>query len=165
MENENTQPTVKEEFGSNKEINQKLQTPELSSEIKQNFYQKQASKFDGFELKFISKFLTFLKQFGVVALALGVVVGQTVNKLVNSLVENIITPIINLLIPSNGKSFQGLEFFGIKYGAFISSLIEFVIVLLIIYIVVSFVVSKLLTDEEKKKLNIESKEAEEEIKS
>ena len=147
-------------------ISTNLQNPILDSgsnikpEKEPSFYEKQKSKYYNIDVKFVSQFLTFLKQFGIVALALGVVIGQTTNKLINSMVENIITPIINLLLPGNTRSFESLEFFGIKYGAFISSLIEFVLVLLIIFLVVNFVISKLLTSEEKQKLNIESKENE-----
>lgn len=168
------QPTISENFGSNQDIqtegtnsqNPSLNSnldPNLSMEVQKekNFYERQKAKYYNFEVQFFTQFLTFLKQFGIVALALGVVIGQTTNKLVNSMVENIITPLINLLLPGNAtQNFESLDFFGIKYGAFISSLIEFVLVLFIIFLVVNFVISRLLTSEEKQKLNMESKENE-----
>ncbi|WP_301110095.1 large conductance mechanosensitive channel protein MscL [Sporosarcina sp.] len=63
-------------------------------------------------------------------LAIGVVIGAAFGAIVSSLVENIITPIIGIL--SGGLDFSQLTYpykdTEIKYGLFIQSIIDFLIV-------------------------------------
>lgn len=63
-------------------------------------------------------------------LAIGVVIGAAFGTIVSSLVENIITPIIGIL--SGGLDFSSLSYTfddaEIKYGLFIQSIIDFLIV-------------------------------------
>ena len=50
----------------------------------------------------VDEFLSFLKEYGVIGLAVAVVIGGAVNKLTKSLAEDIIMPVIEVLISGGG---------------------------------------------------------------
>ena len=80
-------------------------------------------------------FINFIREQGVVGLAIGFILGGAVSKTVASLVENIINPLIGLAL---GKINLVDKVFilgssTIKYGAFISTIIDFIIIAAIIY--------------------------------
>lgn len=91
----------------------------------------------------IDGFMAFVREQGVVGLAIGLVLGTQVKTLVDQLVASFINPILGLLLPGNGslteKVFylrfngKGEDFF---WGAFVSQLISFLTVAAIIYFVV-----------------------------
>jgi large conductance mechanosensitive channel len=101
---------------------------------------------------FVQEFMGFVKGFGVIGLAIGVVIGGAATTIVNSLVENIITPILVLI--GGVESIEKLEFEGILYGQFIADLINFLILLLIVYVAVKLIIGRLLTDAEKEKMGM-----------
>lgn len=47
----------------------------------------------------LSEFIAFLKQYGVIGLALAVIIGGKVNALVTALVDGIIMPVVTFFIP------------------------------------------------------------------
>lgn len=83
-------------------------------------------------------FVSFIREQGIVGLAVGFVLGAAVSELVNSLVNDIVNPIIGVFLgrAQNLTSyvfiFQGVE---IKVGNFLSVLMDFLILTLILYIV------------------------------
>jgi len=80
-------------------------------------------------------FIDFIRERGVVGLAIGFILGGAVSKIVASLVENIINPLIGLTmgrIDLVDKAFT-LGNSSIKYGAFISTIIDFVIIAAFVY--------------------------------
>jgi len=80
-------------------------------------------------------FIDFIRQQGVVGLAIGFILGGAVSKTVASLVENIINPLIGLALGKINlmdKVFT-LGQSSIKYGAFISTIIDFVIIAAFVY--------------------------------
>ena len=87
---------------------------------------------------FISEFKAFAMRGNVVDLAIAVVIGAAFGKIVSSLVDNIITPVIGMLL--NGVDFSGLSLkiagATLTYGAFIQSIVDFVIVAFVIFMVV-----------------------------
>lgn len=89
----------------------------------------------GFMKKFIEEFKAFAMQGNVLDLAVGVVIGGAFSKIVTSLVENIITPFIGII--TGGTDISGLMIeFGnaqFKYGAFLQSIIDFLIIALSIF--------------------------------
>ncbi len=89
----------------------------------------------GFMKKFIEEFKAFAMQGNVLELAVGVVIGGAFSKIVTSLVENIITPFIGII--TGGTDISGLMIeFGnaqFKYGAFLQSIIDFLIIALSIF--------------------------------
>jgi len=86
----------------------------------------------------IQEFMNFLREKGVVGLAVGVVTGGAVTKMVTSLVENIISPLVGAMTGAAGDlaaltfTVAGVTF---KYGAVLTSLIDLIAVLLVIYLV------------------------------
>jgi large conductance mechanosensitive channel len=93
-------------------------------------------------------FINFIKKYGVIGLALGVVVGQAVKSLVDNLVANIINPLLTIItepifksIPGNGN-FSSLAFYNIRIGAFVLELINFVILMMIVYFAIRFFLSR-----------------------
>jgi len=82
-------------------------------------------------------FIEFIESQGVVGLAIGVVMGTSVTKLVTALVTDLINPIIGLLLGSIGdlkNVYLQVGSAQILFGSFISSLIDFTIVVFIIYL-------------------------------
>lgn len=87
--------------------------------------------------KQINGFKDFLRNQGVLPLAVGFILGGAVSKLVTSLVSDIIYPILSGLL----GGVEGLEekYFmignaSIKYGIFINTLIDFIVVAFVVYI-------------------------------
>jgi large conductance mechanosensitive channel len=101
---------------------------------------------------FVQEFVAFIKGFGVIGLALGVVIGSATNDLVASLSKNIISPLIGLLFQSSTLTDWAPG--GIGIGAFIDSTINFVILMFVIWLAVKLVVSRFLTAAEKEKIGI-----------
>ena len=101
---------------------------------------------------FLNDFVNFIKGFGVIGLALGVVIGSASTQIVGSLVSNIIEPIIAKI--GGVENIQNLAWMGIKYGQFIADFIDFVILLFVVYVTVKLFVSRFLTEVEKEKLKM-----------
>ena len=82
-------------------------------------------------------FKEFALKGNVLDLAVGVIIGAAFGKIVTSLVENIIMPIVTLLI---GKvDVSDLAYKSIKYGAFIQSVIDFLIIAFSIFLFIRIV--------------------------
>lgn len=83
-------------------------------------------------------FLNFIREQGVVGLAIGFILGGSAREVVNSLVEDIIDPILGLILGvTDGLAeatflLSGAE---IRYGSFVSVLIDFAIVAAVVYFV------------------------------
>ena len=95
-----------------------------------------------------SEFREFIARGNVIDLAVGVIIGASFNKIVESLVTQVIMPPIGLL--TGGLDFSKLqwvlkpddpataanELVAIQYGAFINTLIQFLIVAWVIFLLV-----------------------------
>jgi len=79
-------------------------------------------------------FITFIREQGVVGLAVGFILGGAVSKVVASLVGDIINPIIGWIFGSTA-GLSGLMFGPVSLGAFISVLIDFIIVAAVVYFI------------------------------
>ena len=87
--------------------------------------------------KFFEEFKAFALKGNVMDLAVGVIIGAAFGAVVTSLTDNILSPIIGLFTGKNFDAWQ-LDVFGvtIKYGAFITSVINFVIMALVVFLLV-----------------------------
>ncbi|MBQ5590281.1 MAG: large conductance mechanosensitive channel protein MscL [Clostridia bacterium] len=92
---------------------------------------------------FFKAFKNFLLEGDVISLAVGVIIGAAMKDLVTSLVENIFSPVIGLVLGkadlSNLAWNIDSEFFGeatIKYGAFITALINFILMAFVVFLIV-----------------------------
>ena len=89
---------------------------------------------------YMKEFIAFIREKGVLGLAVGIIVGGSVTKLVESIVTNLISPLVGAITGVAGNlttleytmPFTHITF---KYGALISSMIDFVSVLLVVYFV------------------------------
>lgn len=87
----------------------------------------------------LKEFSQFVRDKGVIGLAVAFIIGAAVTKLVTALVEDLINPVIGILIGKAGN-LANYEFIipgttaTIKYGNLISVLIDFLIILLVVYI-------------------------------
>lgn len=85
--------------------------------------------------KGLQGFVDFIREQGVVGLAIGFIVGGAVGVLVTSLITNLISPVIAMIA---GKANIGDLTFTINnavfhYGTFIMALIDFVVILAVVY--------------------------------
>jgi large conductance mechanosensitive channel len=82
-----------------------------------------------------SGFIDFIREQGVVGLAIGFILGGAVSKTVSSLVDNVINPLIGIALGKVNLADRVLVVGSatLKYGAFISSVIDFVIIAAVIY--------------------------------
>lgn len=80
-------------------------------------------------------FLDFIREQGVVGLAVGFILGGAVSKTVSSLVDNIINPIVGALMGKVDLADKVLSMGGVtlKYGAFVSTVVDFVIIAGVVY--------------------------------
>lgn len=88
---------------------------------------------------FIKEFKDFAIKGNVIDLAIAVIIGAAFNKIVSSLVDDVITPL--LLKPAlealNLSNLSELTIFGtVKYGVFLSAVLNFIIVALILFLIV-----------------------------
>ncbi|MCH5317474.1 MAG: large conductance mechanosensitive channel protein MscL [Eubacterium sp.] len=109
--------------------------------------------------KFLAEFKEFISRGNVMNLAVGVIIGGAFSAIVTSLTDNIINPIIALFGGTNinGLAIQlveGNEATIIDFGAFISAIINFIIMALIIFLLVK-AVNKAMAIGKKKEEEIE----------
>lgn len=86
----------------------------------------------------LKEFKKFIAKGNVLDLAVGVIVGGAFSSIVSSLVNNIFTPILGLIMGGIDFSNLSITFRDTKimYGAFIQSIIDFLIVAFCLFLVV-----------------------------
>ncbi len=111
----------------------------------------------------MKNFMNFVREQGVVGLAVGFILGGAVSKLVTSMVADLVNPLLGILL---GKA-QGLTTYTfmlsgaeVRLGSFLSSLIDFIVIAAIVYIGVK----KLGLDKMDKKKELAEAKKEEVIK-
>ena len=87
-------------------------------------------------MKQFEGFMTFIREQGVVGLAVGFILGGSVSKVVASLVEDIVNPIIGVVLGS-GDTLAALSTtvgpIELRWGSFVAVLVDFVIIALVVY--------------------------------
>ncbi len=89
----------------------------------------------------LKEFLGFLKQYGVVGLAIAVIIGGKLNDLVTSLVNDLLMPLIfqPALRAASVDDIRKLSYHGIFYGKVIGASIDFFVVAAVIFLIAKFV--------------------------
>ena len=83
---------------------------------------------------FADEFRAFAMQGNLIDLAVGIVIGTAFNAIVNSLVSDIVMPAIGTIF---GKpDFTSLAWGTIKYGSFLTSIVNFLIIALSVFVTV-----------------------------
>jgi len=85
-------------------------------------------------MSLLQEFREFAMKGNVVDLAVGVIIGTAFGKIVESLVGNILMPAIASL--GGAPDFKGLSLGPIKYGAFIQTVVDFLIIAACLFLVV-----------------------------
>ncbi|MEK6552664.1 MAG: large-conductance mechanosensitive channel protein MscL [Bacteroidota bacterium] len=90
-------------------------------------------------MKLVHEFKTFAMKGNVVDMAVGIIIGAAFGKIVSSLVSDVIMPPIGLLL--GGIDFSNLSVsladgVTIKYGLFVNTVIDFIIVAFAIFIMI-----------------------------
>jgi large conductance mechanosensitive channel len=80
-------------------------------------------------------FVAFLKQYGIIGLAIAVIIGGKLNELVNSLVNDLLVPILfqPVLRELQVDDIRKLSYHGILYGKVVGASIDFIIVAVCVY--------------------------------
>ena len=102
-------------------------------------------------MSIVKEFREFIAHGNVVDLAVGVIIGAAFNGIVKSLVDQVIMPPIGLamggldfsklqwvLKPENPAT-EAVELVAIQYGAFINTVIQFLIVAVVVFLLVKLV--------------------------
>ena len=87
----------------------------------------------------LKEFKEFAMKGNVVDLAIGVIIGAAFGKIVSSLIEDVITPLLlkPALQAAHLTELKDLTLFGIvKYGNFLSAVINFVIVAFVLFLII-----------------------------
>ena len=90
-------------------------------------------------MSFIKEFKEFINKGNVMDMAVGIIIGGAFTAIVTSLTTDIINPLITLITGGNGTTVGGLNFNGVDLGAFISAIINFLIIALVVFCLVKAV--------------------------
>lgn len=84
----------------------------------------------------IKEFIDFLKKYGVIGLAIAVIIGGKLNELITSLVNDLLMPLIfqPALKAANVDDIRKLSYNGILYGKVLGATIDFLIVAIVIFL-------------------------------
>jgi large conductance mechanosensitive channel len=84
----------------------------------------------------MNEFVGFLKHYGVVGLAIAVIIGGKLNLVVSSLVNDLITPLIlQPAIQAAGvESIAQLSYNGIMYGKVLAAIFDFMVVAFLVFL-------------------------------
>lgn len=106
--------------------------------------------------QFMSEFAQFINRGNAVNLAIGVIIGAAFQAIVNSLVNDIISPVIGLFSNADFsdwvwtvKTLEDGTTVTIKYGSFITAVINFLIMAFVVFMIVK-VINKLTSIGKKK---------------
>ena len=106
----------------------------------------------------IGEFKEFISHGNVLDLAVGVIIGGAFQSLVTSLTNNLISPILGCLTEADFTSYSlKIGNLNLKYGAFITDVINFLIMAFVVFLIVKFM-NKLVRKEEEKEEPKESNE-------
>ena len=87
----------------------------------------------------LSEFKAFAMKGNVVDLAIGVIIGGAFGKIISSLIEDVITPLLlkPALETANLSKIEELTIFGgVKYGMFLSAVINFIIIAFVLFLII-----------------------------
>lgn len=124
--NQEEKETMKEE--KTKEVKRE----EVKEEIKEKLKEGKTKN-----RKFMKEFKEFALRGNMLDLAVGVLIGGAFQKLVTSLTDNLISPILGLFGGVNFSEYSWkIGKLNLKYGAFITDVINFIIMAFVIFLIV-----------------------------
>jgi len=81
-------------------------------------------------------FINFVREQGVVGLAVGFILGGAISKVVASLVNDIINPLLGVILGATSNlsnSFFKIGEIKVMWGSFVGSVIDFLIIAMVVY--------------------------------
>lgn len=83
------------------------------------------------------EFVDFLKQYGVIGLAIAVILGGKLNALVDAVVKELLMPFIGLLLPSGDWRNLAITIGETKFGLgpILASSVDFLIVAVVVFLI------------------------------
>lgn len=90
------------------------------------------------------EFIAFLKQYGIIGLAIAVVIGGKLNEFVSSVVNDLFMPLIfqPALRAANVDDIRKLSYNGILYGKVLGSALDFLIIALVVFLFAKFILKE-----------------------
>lgn len=111
----------------------------------------------------IGEFKEFISHGNVLDLAVGVIIGAAFQNLVTSLTNNLISPILGCLTEADFSAFSlKIGNLNLKYGAFLTDVINFLIMAFVVFLIVKFM-NKLIKKEEESVEEEQPKESDETV--
>lgn len=88
-------------------------------------------------MAFVTDFLKFLKKFGVLALAVGVLLGEQVNNLEKALIDDVVMPLLDPMLPSGDwqKAVWTVAGSQVKIGHLLEAVLHFTIVAFTVFLI------------------------------
>ncbi|MEG0177223.1 large conductance mechanosensitive channel protein MscL [Anaerorhabdus sp.] len=87
--------------------------------------------------KFLGEFKEFAMRGNVIDMAVGVIIGASFKSIVDSLINDIISPVLGLFVNDSLNTLSiTIGAITISYGAFISAIINFLIMAFILFIII-----------------------------
>lgn len=92
----------------------------------------------------LKEFIGFLKEYGIVGLAIAVIIGGKLNELVGSFVNDLLMPVIfsPALKAAGVDNIRLLNYNGILYGKFLGSMVDFLIVALVVFMFAKYILKE-----------------------
>lgn len=110
------------------------------------------------KIKLIDEFKTFIARGNVLDLAVGVIIGGAFQSLVKSLTDNIISPILGCFTEVDFNSYTlTIGNLNLRYGAFLTDIINFIIMAFIVFLIVKIMNRLFMKKEEQKQEEIKAK--------
>lgn len=92
----------------------------------------------------LKEFLAFLKEYGVIGLAIAVIIGGKLNELVTSVVNDLLMPLVfqPALRAAAVDDIRKLSFHGVLYGKVVGTALDFTIVAFVVFLIAKFVLKQ-----------------------
>lgn len=84
----------------------------------------------------MKNFIEFIREQGVVGLAVGFILGGAISRVISSLVTDIINPLLGILLGATGELKSAFIIIGttkLKWGSFVATTIDFLVIALVVY--------------------------------
>lgn len=90
------------------------------------------------------EFISFLKEYGIIGLAIAVIIGGKLNLFVTSLVSDLVMPVLfqPMLNAANVNNIRELEIEGIFYGRVVAAAMDFLIVAFVVFLFAKFILKE-----------------------
>jgi large conductance mechanosensitive channel len=92
------------------------------------------------DLKIKEDFVKFMRAYGVVGVAIGIVMGNAIAKVINGIVEGLIMPVIEVLLPGSRwqEAVLHLGRVNIKVGLVIAAIINLFAVAIVVFLMFKY---------------------------